>query len=183
MNISPGIIGLSPRASRRGTVEWPQVDDLNPQPPPPHEVEHHYAPLGFVSWSGEEWQIRGCRCDFEPRSSCFKADALRSRVTKSDAPIKITPAVVAPPIAPTKATTEAVATAPPKRATVRKKTPKARKRQAGKGPAYRLKARLHESKQFTTLLVKGLETLVIVARVSACRGVNATASFLDCRSD
>lgn len=127
-----------------GNVEWPQVDDLNPQPPPPHEVEHHYAPLGFVSWSGEEWQIRGCRCDFEPRSSCFKADALRSRVTKSDAPIKITPAVVAPPIAPTKATTEAVATAPPKRATVRKKTPKARKRQAGKGPAYRLKARFHD---------------------------------------
>jgi hypothetical protein len=65
-----------------GNVEWPQADDLNPQPLPPHGVEHHYAPLGFVSWSGEEWQIRSCRCDFEPRSSCFKADALRFRVTK-----------------------------------------------------------------------------------------------------
>jgi len=119
-----------------GKVEWPQADDLNPQPLPPHGIKHHYAPLGFVSWSGQEWQIRSCQCDFEPLSSCFsKTDASRPPVMKPDASIKITPAVVAPPIAPSKATTEAVATAPPKRATVRKKTPKARKREAKKGPA------------------------------------------------
>jgi hypothetical protein len=127
---------LIPARVATGNIEWPQADDLNPQPLPPHGVEHHYAPLGFVSWSGQEWQIRSCQCDFEPLSSCFsKTDASRPPVMEPDASIKTTPAVVAPPIAPTKATTEPIATAPPKRATVRKKTPKARKREAKKGPA------------------------------------------------
>jgi len=124
-----------------GKVEWPQADDLNPQPLPPHGVKHHYAPLGFVSWNGKEWDItKNCQCDFEPLSSCFvrtaqAADAPGSLIIKPSAPTRRTAAVVATPIAPIEATTKAVATAPPKRATVRKKTPKARKRQAKKGPA------------------------------------------------
>ena len=63
---------LIPARVATGKIEWPQADDLNPQPLPPHGVEHHYAPLGFVSWDGEEWEItRNCQCDFEPMSSCF----------------------------------------------------------------------------------------------------------------
>jgi hypothetical protein len=75
---------LIPARVATGKVEWPQADDLNPQPLPPHGVEHHYAPLGFVSWSGEEWEItRNCQCDFEPMSSCF----VRADQTP-DAPVK-----------------------------------------------------------------------------------------------
>lgn len=132
-NYRTGDYWLIPARVATGNVDWLQTDDLNPQPLPPHGVEHHYAPLGLVRWSGEEWQItKNCQCDFKPLSSCFKADAFQP---KPDAPIKITPGVGAPSIAPTKATPEAVATAPPKSVTVRKKTPKARKRQAKKGPA------------------------------------------------
>lgn len=63
---------LIPARVATGKVEWPEADDLNPQPLPPHGVQHHYAPLGFVSWSGEEWEItRNCQCHFKPLSSCF----------------------------------------------------------------------------------------------------------------
>ena len=55
---------LIPTRVATGRIEWPQADDLNPQPLPPHGVEHHYAPLGFVSRSGEEWQVtKNCQCD------------------------------------------------------------------------------------------------------------------------
>jgi len=71
-NYRTGDYWLIPARVATGDVEWPQADDLNPQPLPPHGVEHHYAPLGFVSWSGEEWEItKKCQCDFEPLSSCF----------------------------------------------------------------------------------------------------------------
>ena len=139
-NYRTGDYWLIPARVATGKIEWPQADDLNPQPLPPHGAEHHYAPLGFVSWSGKEWQIRSCRCDFEPRSSCFvraaqAADGPGPFIIKPSAPTRRTTAVVATPIAPAEATTKDIAVAPAKRPSVRKKTPKARKRQAKKGPA------------------------------------------------
>ena len=123
---------LIPARVATGWIEWPLTTDADDKTIakalPPHGVEHHYAPLGFVSWSKEEWQIRSCRCDFEPLSSCFlrqpeAADAPGPIVVKPDAPIKVTPAVVATPIAPIEATTKVIATAPPKRASRQKKKP------------------------------------------------------------
>jgi Family of unknown function (DUF6519) len=32
---------LIPARVATGNVEWPQDDDLNPQPLPPHGIEHH----------------------------------------------------------------------------------------------------------------------------------------------
>ena len=114
---------LIPARVATGNIEWPQADDLNPQPLPPHGVEHHYAPLGFVSWGGEEWKItQNCQCDFKPLSSCFVADAPGPFI-KPGAPSPRTTAVVTTPIAPTEATTKDIAAAPPKRRSVRKKKP------------------------------------------------------------
>jgi Family of unknown function (DUF6519) len=119
---------LIPARVATGKIEWLQADDLNPQPLPPHGVEHHYAPLGFVSWSGKEWQIRSCRCDFKPQSSCFvraaqAADGPGPFIIKPSAPTPRTAAVVATPVAPAEATTKDIATAPAKRPSVRKKKP------------------------------------------------------------
>jgi hypothetical protein len=120
---------LIPARVATGKIEWPQADDLNPQPLPPHGVEHHYAPLGFVSWSGEEWQItKNCECDFKPLSSCFvrtaqAADAPGSLIIKPSAPTPRTTAVVATPITSTEATTKDIPAARAKRPSVRKKKP------------------------------------------------------------
>lgn len=66
---------LIPARVATGNIEWPSTSgidgELNPQPLPPRGIEHHYAPLGFVMWRGRTLQIRSCRCDFEPLSSCF----------------------------------------------------------------------------------------------------------------
>src|SRR5262249_39337035 len=64
---------LIPARVATGSVEWPQAEDLNPQPLPPHGVKHHYAPLGFVRWdkASGNMDFKSCRCEFEPLSSCF----------------------------------------------------------------------------------------------------------------
>lgn len=124
---------LIPARVASGGIEWPLTtdadDDPIAKPLPPHGVEHHYAPLGFVTWSDEAWQIRSCRCDFEPLSSCFVRAANATKapdppVANPDAPTRVTPIVVATPIAPTEATTKVIATAPAKTAAVRKKKPR-----------------------------------------------------------
>jgi Family of unknown function (DUF6519) len=127
-NYRTGDYWLIPARVATGKVEW-QGDDLNPQPLPPHGDEHHYAPLGFASWSNQEWQIRSCRCDFEPRSSCYvraaqAADATGSPIIKPNAPTKGTTTVIATPIAPTEVTTKDIVVAPAKRPAVRRKKPK-----------------------------------------------------------
>ena len=130
-NYRTGDYWLIPARVATGNVEWLQADDLNPQPLPPHGVEHHYAPLGFVSWNAEAWQILtpDCRCDFAPLSSCYvraaqAADAPGSPIIQPNAPTKGTTTVIATPIAPTEVTTKDIVVAPTKRARVRKKTPK-----------------------------------------------------------
>jgi hypothetical protein len=123
---------LIPARVATGGIEWPLTSDgdgkLIAKSLPPHGVEHHYAPLGFVSWKDEKWQIRPCQCEFEPLSSCFvrkaaAADAPGPIMVQPDAPTRVPPAVIATPIAPTEATTKVIATAPSKRARARKKKP------------------------------------------------------------
>jgi hypothetical protein len=57
-------------------VEWPTSVDANgntvPDFLPPDGVEHHYAPLGFVSLQNKTLTQGICRCHFEPLSSCFE---------------------------------------------------------------------------------------------------------------
>jgi hypothetical protein len=77
---------LIPARVATGQIEWsPAVDssgkpqigtDGNPVSAaiPPHGIEHHYAPLGFLSLSGNKMDPRMCGCTFHPGSGCFNVD-------------------------------------------------------------------------------------------------------------
>jgi hypothetical protein len=63
---------LIPARVATGTIDWP---DLRTPPgeseQPPHGVVHHYAPLGFVTWTGNAWTVdNSCRCEFSPVGQC-----------------------------------------------------------------------------------------------------------------
>lgn len=87
---------LIPARVATGKVEWP-VDSAGGKESarvlPPKGVEHHYAPLGFMSWKEDEWQFQSCRCYFEPLSSCFagRSRAVGERLLRTKEPIKIVP--------------------------------------------------------------------------------------------
>ena len=53
-----------------GNIEWPQDDDLNPQPLPPQGVLHHYATLGLVTRAKGKWNVESLRCEFLPIFFC-----------------------------------------------------------------------------------------------------------------
>jgi hypothetical protein len=66
---------LIPARVATGNIEWPLAPDstgnLIPDALPPDGIEHHYAPLGFLSVSGNKATIEPCQCTFKPQSSCF----------------------------------------------------------------------------------------------------------------
>jgi len=117
---------LIPARVATGNVEWPQTDGANPQPKPlpPHDIEHHYAPLGFIWWGAGGMQIQLCGCIFHPLSSCagFYARPLPGDIVISDEP---RPAPLAPP--PTPPT--------PRPAAPRPKASKGRTRRGKTGPS------------------------------------------------
>jgi hypothetical protein len=57
---------LIPARVTTANVEWPQDDELNPQPLPPRGIEHHYGLLGFASWANRTLNIENVRCEFWP---------------------------------------------------------------------------------------------------------------------
>jgi hypothetical protein len=66
---------LFPARVATGSLEWPLTTDAKgkavEKPVPPHGVEHHFAPLGFVWWQDGEMLQKSCHCEFTPLSSCF----------------------------------------------------------------------------------------------------------------
>jgi hypothetical protein len=74
---------LIPARVATGDIEWPPLLDASgnpeldadgnviPEPLPPDGIEHHYAPLGFLSLSGKALTTGGCQCTFPPASPCF----------------------------------------------------------------------------------------------------------------
>jgi hypothetical protein len=58
-----------------GTIEWPSTLDstgtLVNDALAPDGIEHHWAPLGFISWNDEDLQVEPCRCEFDPINSCY----------------------------------------------------------------------------------------------------------------
>ncbi len=70
---------LIPARVATGQVEWPQADDLNPQPLPPHGVEHHYALLGAVVRLRETVIVENLRCEFRPLFFCAVPTAIPGR--------------------------------------------------------------------------------------------------------
>jgi len=63
-----------------GQIEWPSTPDANGvevnDAVAPEGVEHHYAPLGTVSWNDGELRFRSCRCEFSPINNCYGKGSL-----------------------------------------------------------------------------------------------------------
>ena len=82
---------LIPARVATGKVEWAQTDDLNPQPLPPHGIEHHYALLGVVTGGRGNWNVQSVRCEFWPIFFCPVQATVRA--TKGDVTnLVVTPA-------------------------------------------------------------------------------------------
>lgn len=78
-NYRTGDYWLIPARVATGQVEWPQADDLNPQPLPPHGPEHHYALLGAVVKLRETVMVENLRCEFQPLFFCAAPTAISGR--------------------------------------------------------------------------------------------------------
>ena len=79
---------LIPARVATGSIEWPPETDASGQPVtdadgnvvplalPPDGIEHHYAPLAFLSLQNDNFRFGSCRCTFDPASSCFRPGSL-----------------------------------------------------------------------------------------------------------
>ncbi len=78
---------LIPARVATGNIEWPQADDLNPQPLPPRGVEHHYALLGAVIRVREQIVVENIRCEFSPRFVCAVQAGIQAGVRNVITPL------------------------------------------------------------------------------------------------
>ncbi|MDP2782653.1 DUF6519 domain-containing protein [Devosia sp.] len=79
---------LIPARVATGKIEWPGSEEA-PDARQPHGIEHHYAPLGFVTWQDTKWKLeQSCGCVFEPQSSCFVALPEKVKTSPKRAPAK-----------------------------------------------------------------------------------------------
>jgi hypothetical protein len=57
-------------------IEWPSEADAageaTPVLLPARGIEHHYAPLGFVRWDGDNVTLHACHCELQPVVLCKK---------------------------------------------------------------------------------------------------------------
>lgn len=53
-----------------GSLEWPLDSAGQPALLASRGIEHHYAPLGFISWNGSQFQVDSCRCTFAASRNC-----------------------------------------------------------------------------------------------------------------
>lgn len=58
-----------------GSIEWPSAPGAADEPAfqRPRGIEHHYAPLGFLSWNADGAFAQDCRCRLLPIDSCAQA--------------------------------------------------------------------------------------------------------------
>ena len=54
---------LIPARAATGEIEWP--GGTEPKALPPRGVEHHYAPIGFITWIDAEFSFTSCRRVFD----------------------------------------------------------------------------------------------------------------------
>jgi hypothetical protein len=86
-NYRTGDYWLIPARVATGNVEWPQADEHNPQPLPPHGIEHHYALLGAATRSQGKWNIQSLRCEFWPIFFC----AIQTKIPEPTDDLRSTP--------------------------------------------------------------------------------------------
>ena len=90
---------LIPARVATGDIEWPEEAQGTPAMLPPQGIEHHYAPLGYVTFDGKQWNIQSCTCTFNPLSSCFAALAAAPPKTRpvpprpAPEPVKVAPGI------------------------------------------------------------------------------------------
>lgn len=60
---------LIPARVSTGGIEWPESAGAAVELTP-FGIQHHYAPLGFVTWKNKQWQIAPCSCVFSPIAEC-----------------------------------------------------------------------------------------------------------------
>ena len=95
---------LIPARVPTGNVEWPQDDELNPQPLPPRGIEHHYALLGSASWANQKLNVENARLEFWPLFFGVRARPPGPRPPiPRPIPIRDVPAAPAAPKKPAKA--------------------------------------------------------------------------------
>ncbi|HEY7028067.1 MAG TPA: DUF6519 domain-containing protein [Gemmatimonadales bacterium] len=67
---------LIPARVATGAIEWPSEMDADSKVVPtmmrPRGIEHHYAPLGFVQWQGEDVNLQTCRCEITASVECAR---------------------------------------------------------------------------------------------------------------
>jgi hypothetical protein len=101
---------LIPARVATGSIDWPHTAGTDGsttwQPRPPQGVEHHYAPLGFLSWSepgsaGGGFSITPCNCRLWPTNSCSSLRGnLVDRVAIDRLGSNVVPSQPKPPIRP-----------------------------------------------------------------------------------
>jgi len=84
-----GDFWLIPARVTTGNVEWPQADDLNPQPLPPRGIEHHYALLGVIARAAQAVGVENLRCEFGPLFFCVTPSGLQPGANKWSKPESI----------------------------------------------------------------------------------------------
>jgi len=83
---------LIPARVATGDIEWPRTgstaDFL-----PPRGIEHHYAPLGWLTWNGSAWNVSSCLRTLIPVTTPENAGPTRAAPT----PPSLTPPQPQPP--------------------------------------------------------------------------------------
>lgn len=62
---------MIPARVSNGSIEWPTDKNGAYQPMPPNGIEHHYAPLGFITADGPTIKLEpDCRCELSLTRDC-----------------------------------------------------------------------------------------------------------------
>lgn len=108
---------LIPARVATGGIDWPANADGSLFKAP-HGIEHHYAPLGFLSWTrggdNEEgsFSVGSCRCELNPINAC--AAAARAAFDSRADLVTRTPAATPARPAPSRTTTRRTRTTRPR---------------------------------------------------------------------
>jgi hypothetical protein len=90
---------LIPARVAGGRIEWPTtLDNVGNELPdalPPHGVEHHYAPLAYVSWKSQSLLLARCHWLFSPSRLCFNGGT-ELRPVEPPLPVRRGPSPVPP---------------------------------------------------------------------------------------
>ena len=89
---------LIPARVATGDIEWPRTGS-KPDFLPPRGVEHHYAPLGQLTWDGKAWNVTSCLCTLSTAAQ-LEAQGVKKATPTSPIATPTQPQPQPPPPAP-----------------------------------------------------------------------------------